>query len=463
MAFYHGFAATLGLFTATVLAPAQTQDQAPPPAFVEVVLPAGEVWVQQRLELVLRIGYDATFFAEQGIALFQQRLDLPFQVLVPWLQAREDRAVQLREGAVEGPKVAVGDRVLRWTLMGVQPRQGRNYTVIELRCDWLPLGAGESVIEPVELKYAFATRFEEHFLRGRQPLDREDAVVASPTQRLRVRDLPTAGRPPGFAGAVGDFAVEAAASVASVRVGGTFMLEVTIRGAGNLERLPPLPWPKLPGFVVQGLVEAGRNATGVVDARRFQFDVLAVRAEVHEVPPISFAFFAPGAGAYQTVQTSAVPLLVEPAVEPLPPRVQQLVAADAAELAAGNAWPWWAYALLAATVAGAMGLAAKWRARRQRGAALVLAVEQLAAGLAAGPGMAGAAFAQFCSACTGEAAPFGEGATGGQQLLARGVPAALVERLRTTHAAFEAARYGGVVPTAGDVLGLARETVRALV
>lgn len=444
----------LGWVLTAAVGPLYGQTPAAPPLFVEVDTPAAPVYVQQRVPLVVRVGYDAAYCREFAIPLFQQRLDQPFLVVVPWLQGREDRAVELREGPADGVRVAVGDRVQRFAPAGERTQDGRRYTLLELRADWLPLAQGEHAIEPVELRYAFASRFEDHLLRGRQPLDRQDAEVRSALRLLSVRELPAAGRPAGFQGAVGEFSVLARTSVAAVPLGGTFTLEVEVAGTGNLDRVPPLAWPELPGCVVQGLVE--QRQPGL---RIGRFDVLAVREGAIGLPPLSYVFFSPAQDAYRTAQTAPLPLQVEAATAPLAPRIAALVEAEAARVAAATAWPWWYYGAAATGVAVFVAIAARSAARRRRRTELLLAVERLASAAAAAADVeaSGRAFGAFLAACgLGEPPQW-------EHPAARAVPTALRDRLRNLAEALAAARYGGVSPTSGELVAVARDLVRVLV
>jgi hypothetical protein len=415
------------------------------PAFVECELPP-QAFVGEVVEAVVRIGCDEQFFRESAVPLFQQRLDRPFQVLVPWLQARSDRAVELGQGPADGPRLAVGDRVLRGRAAGRRDVQGRTYELLELRARWTVLAAGEHAVEPVQLRYAFATAFEEHFLRGRQPLDRQDATVQSAATVLRGLELPSIGRPAGFHGAIGVFLVTASTGVASVPVGGSFPLVVTVRGDGNLERFPAPPWPELPGLLVQGLVERRRPG-----AREFEFDVLALRAGLAAVPPVGFTMFVPREQVYRTVYTAPLPLLVTPSAGVLPPRLQELVAADAASQARASARPGWFWGLVAGGLLLLLGLAARWRASLRRATALAAALAELDRALGRGPEAALAALAALAAEC------------GKPGALAEGPPSVdpAHARLRELAGALDRARYGGVPPSAADVAAAAREFVRA--
>jgi hypothetical protein len=171
------------------------------------------VFVQQAVELVVRVAYDEAWLRSAAVPLFQQRLDLPFHVVVPWLQGAEDRAVELLPppGGATTRRVAVGDRVVPMVVGPARDVGGRTLAQLELRCRWLPLAAGASPIAPVQVRYAFATQFTEHFLSGRQPVDRREATAVSASHELRVQPLPPEP-PAGFTGAVGEFSVRATAT-----------------------------------------------------------------------------------------------------------------------------------------------------------------------------------------------------------------------------------------------------------
>lgn len=435
---------------AVSLLPLRAQDDEAP-LFVAVQGIPGSVWLQQPVELRVEVGYDAAWFASASMPLFQQRLDQPFHVVVPWLLAAEGRAVELVAPAVGVPtqRVAVGDRVVAMARGPAQRRGSRTFEVLQLRCRWLPLAPGTTSVPPVQVRYAFATRFEEDFLRGRVGVDRQEATVASPGAEFVVRPLPVPA-PPGFSGAVGEFTVQASCGATTVRVGESFVLAVEIGGDGNLERFAPLAAPRLAGFHVQGVAER-RTAS----ARRFELDVLALRAGSTAVPPVPFVAFSPARGDYVTHHTAPVALRVDAATGELPPRVQERVAADQREVAAANAPSrWWAVLGAVAVAAGTLAL----RLRRRRSArAAAIARARLA--FAAVPADAAPArlqaFEALLAAMAGETT-WSE-ASWSHAAFGNGVDAPL----RALHAALDAARFGGQAPDGREVLavvdaGLAR-------
>ncbi len=426
--------------------------QDPPPVFVEVEASATSAWVHEPIEVVVRIGTDEAWFRAHAVPLFQQPLDRPYHVTVPWLSAGEDRAVELVAAATGGTaKIAVGDGVVSARTAGRRDQGGRAFEVLELRYRWLPLVPGTSSIQPVEVRYAFAERFTGDFLTGRQPVGRAEASVLSTVLTLEVKALPLAGRPPSWTGAVGEFTLTAATAATSVRVGESFAFEVTVAGRGNLDRFAPMAWPPLAGFQVQGLVER-RTA----DARTFVFDVLALRAGAAAVPPVTFASFSPQRGDYLIQSTAPVPVTVEAANAPLPPRVQELVDADAR--AARRPVPWWWHASVIAVVLVIHGA---FRARRRQ-RRFVQAVRAAEAAVGAAPGEVQrtlSAFEELCGLAAG--APFaGEPTWSALALL---VEPPVLASARRVHAALDAARFGGAAPAAEDVVRAAADLADAAV
>lgn len=450
-----GSAAVLlvALGAAVPVAPAQGPEAAPVRVFVEVDGVPDEIWLQQPFAPVVRIGVDAAWLAGAAVPLFQQRLDQPFHVTIPWLFAAEDRAVEPvpPPAGAGAQRLAVGDRVLSFTPAGERQVDGRTFTLLELRCRWLPLASGASTVAPVQVRYAFATRFEQDFLRGRQPLDRTEATVQSPARTLRVRPLPQPA-PSGFAGAVGQFVVRARTAARDVPLGGAFDVEVEIAGDGNLERFAPLPPPRLPGFHVQGVVERRAPA-----ARTFVLDVLALRAGAEAVPPVPFVVFDPVAGGYATRHSEPVPVRVLPAAPgvELPAAVRALVERERAALAARGLQSWWIAALAALVLA-----VAAWWWRRRRGVRLrrvrwPVAQRELAEAMAAGPAPALAAFDRCLALALGhEASPIDGEAALAALAAAGAVDPGLCEPLRRLRRQLDAARFGGAMPAPDEVQAL---------
>lgn len=422
------------------------------PLFVEVDGLPAEVFVQQSFELVVRLGVDTVWLRQHAVPMFQQKLDQPFHVVVPWLQAAEDRAVELLPppAGATTQRLAFGDRAVPFVVAGARDVDGRRYELLTATLRWTALAPGRSLVAPVELRYAFAERFVEDFLRGREPVDRQEATIASPAASLTVTPLPPLP-PAGFCGAVGEFTLQASTAVPAATVGSSVPLRLEVRGVGNLERMAPLPPPPLPGFHVQGVTSAM-----VAGARVFTLDLLPLRAGTTAVPPVPFVAFSPRERRYVTLTSAPVPLSVAPtpAGVELPPRVRERIAADERELAAANAWPAWVHGLF---VGGALAVVFVLRVLRRRGHVDRIARERqqrLEAALAVGPAEALVALDACVLHAAGGASTI-DAAWGA--LASRGVAADALARLQAVRQALDAARFGGPAPAAAAVSAAVRD------
>lgn len=414
---------------------------APVRAFVEVDGAPTQAWVGQMCELTVRVGFDAAWFGAQAVPLSAQALDQPFHVQIPWLQPGDDaRAIVVPPPAgAPRQRVAVGDRAEAFAPAAPRTVDGRAFATLELRAHWQPRRDGALALAPVRLRYAFASEFVEDFLRGRQPRDRQEAGVVGAEARVQVAPLPQPA-PAGFTGAVGAFALAAAPAAASVEVGRAFPVVVTLAGDGNFGDFAFALAQPVPGFHVDGVVAVpGR------DGRAFRLDVLPLRAGARELPPLAFVAFDPRAGGYATVASPAVPLAVAAAAAELPPRVRQLVDADAA-VDARPARRW----LLPIGAASALALAGLVRGRRRQRAraAIDAAIDAFAT---AAPADATARLAAFETALAGLAGVPVWRADGFEALETR-LPANLVAALRAHHGGLDAARFGGSVPPTASLL-----------
>ncbi len=464
----HGFALFACLQGAEDL-PAAAEDarSAAEHAFVEIVTARDSFYVHERMRVKLRFGLETGFLRNNVVQMFPQHLDVPAQIAAPWLEDLPGTVAWTGE-ADESP--AIGGQGLTFALdetAAVATRvddrvvEGRPFTVLEFERSFLPVTAGERLIPPVVLRFAYATRFEEDFLNGCVALDRKDVSVVGGPLVLSVKALPEDGRPLDFHGAVGRFTVRAAASPREVVVGDSLHLQLHVEGEGNLHHFEAPRAPDLEGFHVHGALEDA-DATH----RIFQWD-LAPRSEtVREVPPISFSFFDPESPAgYHTVHTQPIPVLVH-AAPVVPERGQrESDQATATSSTAGRGrkpqrWGLvWSRILFFGVPVVSMFLLfllparLRTRARRRsdpdraraRDAAMVFY-----AGVAEPGADIALPLAEYLAARLRCSTAAVIGSDVGRQLIAAGVPPALAARAAQELESHFAARYGGTIPHGGE-------------
>ncbi|MCA8977163.1 MAG: BatD family protein [Planctomycetes bacterium] len=303
------------------------------PVTITVAASSLEPVVGQSVTITLAITYDDDFFEQHGVPLLQRRVDVPFHVALDWELVGTTLTWHESEG---GDRVVLGEREVGAMMEPPVSRAGHMIVPLILSATWSAVAAGEYVLPAPRLRYAHTTRFETSLLGGRQPIDRHEATVTANELVLMVRELPDSGRPAGFSGAIGEFAMRVEVP-ATVEVGDSFAMVMAVTGSGNLAEFAAPPWPELPGFGVQGLTDDSSDGQ-----RRFTFDVLALR-EGAALPPIAFTFYSPGSASYRTVESEvpALRVLARSSGRAMPDRVARLVAADADARGAGGAGSWW--------------------------------------------------------------------------------------------------------------------------
>ncbi|MBF0422117.1 MAG: BatD family protein [Magnetococcales bacterium] len=189
--------------------------------------------------------------------------------------------------------------------------EGRSWLVLTLDRVLIPLKSGEYAIPASSVILEEGTSWQRSFFGERTPTQvRRLRGVDSP-RSLHVRPLPEAGQPASFSGAIGQnfsLAVEADRSV--VQVGDPIRLTLTLKGDGPLSTvsLPALTRDLPPGdFRIPEGDVAGMVADG---AKKFEVMVRVLREGVREIPPITYSWFDPQKGQYETTRSRPIALSV---------------------------------------------------------------------------------------------------------------------------------------------------------
>jgi hypothetical protein len=191
---------------------------------------------------------------------------------------------------------------------------GREVQVVTARRVLVPLKPGRYEITGASIVVDEVTRWQRDIFGGRSPAAFRKLRADDLTRQLEVREIPLAGRPESFAGAVGrGFSLDVSVDRSVVQVGDPIELAVTLRGGGNLETagLPELAKAglsqqqfRLPQGETGGLLTDG--------AKTFRVPIRVLDSSVSEVPPIAYSYFDPERGRYETVHSRPVALSVRP-------------------------------------------------------------------------------------------------------------------------------------------------------
>lgn len=158
--------------------------------------------------------------------------------------------------------------------------------------------------------------------------------VSSDAPQIRVLPVP-ANAPPGFSGAIGNFSLaQCEAGPTSVGVGDPITLKVRIVGSGNFGAVK-LPddeqgWREFKTYPPSSKFDSS-DPLQIEGSKYFEQVITPLNDEIKEIPPLTFTFFNPAAGAFRTLTHPGIPLTVHPtAATPQPTVIASGAAPEAA-------------------------------------------------------------------------------------------------------------------------------------
>ena len=257
---------------------------------------------------------------------------------------------------------------------------GKRFMAYPIRKDLLFANApGTKTLAPVEFRLQVVAAEGPFGFGSVRELTRASAPV-----ELTIKEWPAAGKPEGFAGAVGQFTVDAVTDKVEVREGDALAYRLTIRGTGNLKTLPPPAFPVLPDCKIYDPKEEQKIASksGTLSgSRTWEWVVIPGSRQLLKIPAITFAWFDPAKGTYASARTPERSIFVKPG-EPGGTAAPMVVAGGEEVKAVGRDLAWistderplemehaplegraWFLILLALPFLGNLGL---WLALRQR-------------------------------------------------------------------------------------------------
>lgn len=183
--------------------------------------------------------------------------------------------------------------------------RGRLYEVQEIKTALFPTSAGKQVISRAYLEYQ--TRGFGFFS---QPRVRR---LATDPIEIEVLPLPAQGKPKGFSGAVGQYALSATVDKRSVHKGDPVTLLVKIAGTGNINTVGDPVAPSLDGFkIYEPEVKKSSSVVGEViqGEKTFRYALVPEVEGDLEIGSFEFSYFDPSKKSYQTISTAPLRVTV---------------------------------------------------------------------------------------------------------------------------------------------------------
>jgi hypothetical protein len=207
---------------------------------------------------------------------------------------------------------------------------GQPYTVLTWRSALAAVKAGEfslSVQTPVTVQVRtqmarprmrgmfgdlFDDPFFQNFFGG---VTEKQITLASEPDAIKVLELPTEGRPSDFNGAVGEFDVTAELTTTNATVGDPLTLRLKVTGTGNFDRVNSAMLGEVGGWKTYkpaAKFEAADSAS-LTGEKVFEQAIIPSQAGSLALPAMSFSYYNPDAGRYETKRTSPLTITVAPA------------------------------------------------------------------------------------------------------------------------------------------------------
>lgn len=163
---------------------------------------------------------------------------------------------------------------------------------------------GEYAFGPATVKGTFGIRVD---TRGR--LEGEPVYAFAKPVSVRVKDVPTAGRPDSYSGAVGRFEIGAEVSPLQAKVGDPMTLTLWLRGQGTLANALAPKLERIGDFAEHFKVYEATEETRD-DSRRFTYSLRPKSTATTEVPPIPISYFDVESETFVTRSTDPIPIMV---------------------------------------------------------------------------------------------------------------------------------------------------------
>ncbi len=203
--------------------------------------------------------------------------------------------------------------------------KGRDYRVLIYQTSLVAAKSGDLSVGPASLNFVVGmpqTRrqrspFDDPFgndpfanFFGNQRVEREMTVHTDPAT-LHVKQLPSP-RPPGFAGAVGQFTLKSSAKPTQVKIGDPITYSSTISGRGNFDNVTAPVLSNSDGF--RTYPATGKltptDEMGVSGDKTFEMAIIPERKST-ALPTLNFVYFDPAQDKYITLEAPPISVQIE--------------------------------------------------------------------------------------------------------------------------------------------------------
>ncbi|MBT8297689.1 MAG: BatD family protein [Maribacter sp.] len=188
--------------------------------------------------------------------------------------------------------------------------KGKAYRYVILkRVVLYPQKSGKLDIEPLSLDVTVDVPTNKRDFFGGRIYTQTNKTVSAGKRSINVKDLPGAGKPANFGGAVGNFDFTVTTTKTSLNASESLQAIVEVSGAGNL-KLFQLPKPELPGSLEVYDPEHNENVRTTLAGMRGKvsdsYTIVPTFKGKYPMPSIAFSFFNPKTEKYSTINSEEI-------------------------------------------------------------------------------------------------------------------------------------------------------------
>ena len=173
----------------------------------------------------------------------------------------------------------------------------------------IPHKAGKMVIDPMEMEITAGIPIGRRDFFGNMLMNDVSFTTTSGKRIIKVKELPSEGKPYNFTGAVGDYDFSVTSSKTDLNANESAQIRVEISGKGNLKlvKLPGIETPKgLEVYEPEHKEEIKTTLRGLKGKIYDQYAVVPQFRGKFKVPLVSFSYFNPKEEKYHTVNTEPI-------------------------------------------------------------------------------------------------------------------------------------------------------------
>ncbi|WP_350286582.1 BatD family protein [uncultured Croceitalea sp.] len=188
--------------------------------------------------------------------------------------------------------------------------EGKPYrSVILKRVVLYPQKSGKLDIEPLSLEIYVDVPTNRRDFFGGKIYTQASKTVSAGSRTLNVKSLPEAGKPANFGGAVGEYDFSVTTTKTALNASESLQAKVEVSGKGNL-KLFQLPEPDLPSALEVYEPEFDEKVRTTISGMQGKvtnnYTIVPSYRGKYPIPSISFSYFNPKTGKYNTLNSEEI-------------------------------------------------------------------------------------------------------------------------------------------------------------